>query len=114
MNWRSSLKAALALTMVLALQGAGLTYAFPFHADHAAQAPMSDCSKTHGDSAPSDTGNRQSAPCCCDALGMCQAAPAAMASLSEQSLVVREMVFLVFEGTSVERESPPDPFPPRS
>jgi hypothetical protein len=113
MNWRSSLKAALILTVVLALQGAGLAAAIP-HADHAAQGAMSDCGKSHDDTLPADTTDRQSAPCCCDALGLCQAPSATIASLTVQALAVRDVVFLAFEATLSERESPPDPFPPRS
>jgi hypothetical protein len=114
MNWRSSLKAVLILTLVLALQGAGLASAFPYYADHSAQGAMSDCNQSNGDNASADTADRQSVPCCCDELGLCQAPSATIASLTAQSLDVREFAFLPVEEAIAERESPPDPFPPRS
>ncbi len=114
MKWRSSLKAALILTVVFALQGAGLASAFPNHADHSVRGTMSDCDKSQGDNATLDTADQQSGSCCCDELGLCQAPSAAIASITVQSLAVRDVVFLAFEETLSERQDPPDPFPPRS
>jgi hypothetical protein len=115
MNWRYALKAALILTVAFSLQFAGLASAIPYHADHSAHGTMPDCSKTQGEDAPADTADQHSVPCCCDALGLCQPPSATMASLTVPwMMAVRDVFFLAFEETVSERESPPDPFPPRS